>query len=103
VTVPLVDLSIDHLAQVKAFETWGELHANQQSHHVSIGMDSYAELDFISLDFVCLLGLEPYQKHCHNHHIPHIEAAGCSSLKTHGVYHLHGTLTDCWGYQFSFI
>jgi hypothetical protein len=98
VTTPPVDSSIDHLAQVKAFKTWGELHANQQSYHVSIGIDSYAELDFISLDFVCLLGLEPYQKRHHNHHIPHIEAAGCSSLKTHGVYHLHSTLMDCWGY-----
>jgi hypothetical protein len=95
VTIPLVDSLIDYLAQVKAFETWGKLHANQQSHHVSIGMDSYAKLDFISLDFVCLLGLEPCQKCCHNHHIPHIKAAGCSSLKTHGVYHLHGTLMDC--------
>jgi len=103
VTAPPVDSSIDHLAQVKAFETWGELHANQQSHHVSIGMDSYAELDFVSLDFVHSLGLEPCQKRRHNHHIPHIEAAGCSSLETHGVYHLHGTLTDRWGYQFAFI
>ena len=61
-------------------------------------MDSYAELDFISLDFVYLLGLEPCQKHHHNYHIPHIEAAGCSSLKTYGVYYLHGILIDYWGY-----
>jgi hypothetical protein len=58
VTAPPVDSSIDHLAQVKAFETWGELHVNQQSHHVSIGMDSYAELDFILLDFIYSLGLD---------------------------------------------
>jgi hypothetical protein len=57
-------------------------------------MDSYAKLDFVSLDFVYLLGLEPCQKCYHNHHIPHIEAAGCSSLKTHGIYYLHGTLMD---------
>jgi hypothetical protein len=49
------------------------------------------------------MGLTPYWKHCHNHQIPHIEAAGCSSLKTHSIYHLHGTLTDWWGYQFLFI
>jgi hypothetical protein len=61
-------------------------------------MDSYAKLDFISLDFIYLLGLEPYQKYYHNHHIPYIEAAGCSSLKTYSVYYLHGTLIDYWGY-----
>jgi len=100
---PPVDSSNDHLANVKAFETWGDLYANQQSHHVPIGMDSYAELDFVSIDFVRSLNLTPCQKRQHNHHIPYVEAAGCSSLKTHGVYHLHGTLTDGWGHQFSFI
>jgi hypothetical protein len=89
-----VDSLIDHFAQVKAFETWGKLYANQQSHHVSISMDSYAKLDFISLDFICSLGLEPCQKHHYNYHIPHIEAARCSSLETHGVYYLYSTLTD---------
>jgi hypothetical protein len=100
---PPVDSSNDHLANVKAFETWGDLYANQQSHHVSIGMDSYAEMDFVSIDFVHSLGLTPCQKRRHNHQIPYVEAAGCSSLKAHGVYHLHGTLTDRWGYRFSFI
>jgi hypothetical protein len=61
-------------------------------------MDSYAKMDFVSIDFVQSMGLTPCRKHRHNHQIPHIEAAGCSSLKTHGVYHLHGTLTDRWGY-----
>ena len=50
--LPPVDSSKDHLANVKAFETWGDLYANQQSYHVPIGMDSYAELDFASIDFV---------------------------------------------------
>jgi hypothetical protein len=66
-------------------------------------MDSYAELNFVSLDFVYSLGLTPCQKHQHNHHVPCIEVAGCSSLKMYGVYHLHGTLTNQWGYQFLFI
>jgi hypothetical protein len=57
-------------------------------------MDSYAEMDFVSIDFVQLMGLTPCQKYHHNYQIPHIEAAGCSSIKTHGVYHLHGTLTN---------
>jgi hypothetical protein len=94
---PPVGSSNDHLANVKAFETWGGLYANQQSHHVPIGMDSYAELDFVSVDFVHLLGLTPCQRRQHNYQIAYVEAAGCSFLKTHGVYHLHGTLTDRWG------
>jgi hypothetical protein len=57
---PLVDSLNNHLTNIKVFKTWGKLHANQQSHHVSIGMDSYAKLDFISIDFVYLLGLTPY-------------------------------------------
>ena len=50
--LPPVDSSNDHLANVKAFETWGDLYANKQSYHVPIGMDSYPELDFASIDFV---------------------------------------------------
>jgi hypothetical protein len=66
-------------------------------------MDSYAELDFVSLDFVHSLGLTPCQKRQYNYHVPCVKVAGCSSLKMYGVYYLHGTLTDQWGYQFSFI
>jgi hypothetical protein len=93
-----MDLTTNYLINAKAFKTWGELHANQQSLHIPIGMDSYAELDFVSLDFVYSLGLTPCQKRQHNHHIPCVKVAGCSSLKTYSVYHLHGTLTDQWGY-----
>jgi hypothetical protein len=60
--IPPMDSLNNYLMNVKAFKTWGELHANQQSHHVSIGMDSYTELDFVSIDFVYSLGLTPYQK-----------------------------------------
>ena len=94
---------MDHLAVTKAFETWGELHANQQSHHLRFGMDSYAEMDFVSIGFVRSLGPTPCQKRQHHHHIPTIEAAGRASLTTYGVYHLRCTLTDRWGHQFTFI
>jgi hypothetical protein len=47
-----VDSATNQLANIKAFETWGNLYTNQQSHHVSIGMDSYAKMDFVSIDFV---------------------------------------------------
>jgi hypothetical protein len=96
--IPPVDLLNDYLTNIKAFKTWGKLYANQQSHHVSISMDSYAELDFISIDFVYSLGLTPCQKCQHNYQIPHIKATGCSSLKTHGIYHLCGILINHWGY-----
>jgi hypothetical protein len=79
---------------VKAFKTWGKLYANQQSHHVSISMDSYAKLDFISIDFIYSLGLTPCQKHQYNYQIPYIKAARCSSLKIYGIYYLCGTLTN---------
>jgi hypothetical protein len=64
---PPVDSSNNHLANIKAFKTWGNLYTNQQSHHVPIGMDSYAELDFISIDFICLLNLTPCWKRQYNH------------------------------------
>jgi hypothetical protein len=92
--LPPVDLLNNHLTNVKAFKTWGNLYTNQQSHHVPIGMDSYAELDFISIDFICSLNLTPYQKCQYNHQVPYVEAAGCSSLQMYGVYHLCGTFTN---------
>jgi hypothetical protein len=98
VTIPPVDLITNYLVNAKAFKTWGKLHANQQSLHIPIGMDSYAKLNFVSLDFMHSLGLTPCQKCQHNYHVPCVEVAGCSSLKIYGVYHLHGTLTDQWGY-----
>jgi hypothetical protein len=61
-------------------------------------MDSYAKLDFVSLDFVHSLGLTPCQKRQHNYHVPYVKVAGCSSLKMYGIYYLYGTLTDQWGY-----
>jgi hypothetical protein len=47
-----VDLATDQLTNIKAFKTWGNLYANQQSHHVSINMDSYAKMDFVFIDFI---------------------------------------------------
>jgi hypothetical protein len=94
VTIPLVDLITNYLVNTKAFKIWGKLHANQQSLHIPISMDSYAKLDFVFLDFVYSLGLTPCQKCQHNHHVPCVKVAGCSSLKTYGIYHLHGTLTN---------
>jgi hypothetical protein len=57
-------------------------------------MDSYAKLNFVSLDFMYSLGLTLCQKCQHNYHIPCVKVARCSSLKTYGIYHLYGTLTD---------
>ena len=60
-------------------------------------------MDFVSIDFVRSMGLKPCTRTQHNHHLPHIEAAGCTTLTTHGVYHLHCSTTDKWGREFSFV
>ena len=78
----------------KALDTWGEIHTNKQSFHVSFGLDSYTELDFVSIDFIKSLGLKPCTYKCYNHKIPNIEAIGCSSLSTYSVFHLYGVITD---------
>ena len=52
----------NYLIHVRAFKTWGNLYTNQQSYYVPINMDSYAKLDFISINFICLLNLTPYQR-----------------------------------------
>lgn len=92
----------ENLAITKAFETWGELHTNRQSYHVQLGMDTYAEMDFVSIDFVRSVGLTPCRKSQHDHRIPTIEAAGRTSITTHGVYHLRCKIQDRWGHEFSF-
>jgi hypothetical protein len=79
------------------------VHANGNISSVLFDLDSYAEMDFVPVEFVCSQGLKPCNSwKRHDHKIPSIEAAGRSSLRTYGVYHLHCTITDRWGRQFSF-
>ena len=66
-TLPLVDLSNNHLTYVKIFKTWGNLYINQQSYYVPINMDSYTKLNFISINFICSLNLTPYWKCQHKY------------------------------------
>jgi hypothetical protein len=93
-TPPLGSHKRQALSVTKAFYTWGEVHANGNLSSVLFGLDSYAEMDFVSIEFVRSQGLKPCSKKRHNHNIPSIEAAGRSTLKTYGVYHLHCTMTD---------
>ena len=69
-----------------------------------IGLDTYAELDFVSLAFVQGLGLRPClrQKHDHSATLPTIEGAGTAYIKTHGVYHLTLEVIDRWNRTVSF-
>ena len=90
------------LTVTKAFCTWGEVHAKGNVSSVLFGLDSYAEMDFVSIELVRSQGLKPCNRKNHSHKIPSIEAAGCLAIKTYGVYHLHCTITDRWGRQFSF-
>ena len=52
----------NYLAHIKAFKIQGNLYVNQQNYYIPINMDSYAKLDFISINFIYLLNLTPYQK-----------------------------------------
>ena len=101
-TPPLGSHEESALTVTKAFCTWGEVHAKGNVSSVPFGLDSYAEMDFVSIEFVRSQGLKPCNRKNHSHKIPSIEAAGCLAIKTYGVYHLHCTITDRWGRQFSF-
>jgi hypothetical protein len=79
-----VDLFIN-----STLETLGVVHANNQSSPIPFGLDSFAKMDFVSIDFV---QLKPYNRKCHGHHVPLIEAAGHAFVKVSGVYHLHCTI-----------
>ena len=93
----------EELSIAKVLDAMGEVRHQGKRSYVSFGLDSYAEMDFVSIDFVRSMGLKPCTRTQHNHHLPHIEAAGCTTLTTHGVYHLHCSITDKWGREFSFV
>ena len=97
-----MDSATNSLTVTKALETLGVVHTKNQSSPVPFGLDSFAELDFVSIDFVQSLQLKPCNRKCHGHHVPLIEAAGRSFVKVFGVYHLRCTITDRWGRQFAF-
>ena len=61
-----------------------------------IGLDTYAEMDFISVDLARQLGLKPCTHKKHNHHVPLLEAAGGASLTSYGIYHIHLEIKDRW-------
>ncbi len=74
------------------------IHAN-----VVIGLDTYAEMDVVSLAYVQQLGLKPCTRKKHNHAIPTVEGAGMTVIPTYGVYHLHLVITDRWGTKMPFV
>jgi hypothetical protein len=43
---------------VQGFQTQGTINTNQRKQQVSIALDTYAEMDFISYDLVQELGLQ---------------------------------------------
>jgi hypothetical protein len=86
---PPVNSFINNLTVTKALETLGVVHANNQSPPVPFGLDSFAKMDFVSIDFV---QLKPCNRKCHGHYVPLIEAAGHAFVKVLGVYHLHCTI-----------
>ena len=83
---PPVDSFTNDLTVTKALEILGVVHANNQSSLVPFGLDNFAEMDFVSIDFVQSLQLKPCNKKFHGHHVPLIEAAGRTFVKVLGVY-----------------
>jgi len=83
-----VDSTTNCLTVAKALETLGVVHTKNQSSPVPFGLDSFAGLDFVSIDFVQSLRLKPCNRKCYGHHVPLIEAAGRTFIKVFGVYHL---------------
>ena len=81
-----MDLATNSLTVTKALETLSVVHTNNQSSLVPFGLDSFAKMDFVSIDFVQSLQLKPCDKKCHGHHVPLIEAAGRTFVKVLGVY-----------------
>jgi len=70
---------------------------------VSIALDTYAEMDFISYDLVQELGLQPYVRKKHLHVIPEMQAAGLLTPKIYGVYHLKLSIADRYNRLVDFI
>ncbi|OBT39975.1 hypothetical protein VE00_09981 [Pseudogymnoascus sp. WSF 3629] len=101
VSVPDVG-STDCLRIEQAVDTRGTVRAHGKHLRVPIGLDTYAELDFVSLAFVQGLGLRPCLRQKHNHDLPTIEGAGTALIKTHRVYHLTLEITDRWNRTVSF-
>jgi hypothetical protein len=61
---------------------------------VSIALDTYVEMDFVSYDLVQELGLQPCVRKKHLHIIPEVQAAGQLTPKTYRVYHLKLSIAD---------
>ena len=79
---------------MQGFQTQGTISTNQRKQQVSIALDTYAEMDFISYDLVQELGLQPCVRKKHLHIIPEVQAAGLLTPKTYGVYHLKLSIAD---------
>ncbi len=73
-----------------------------KQHHLSIGLDTHAEMDFVSTLFVKSRQLSPCTRTKHNHQVPKVEGAGKASVQTYGVYHLRVTIADRWNRPITF-
>src|SRR5256885_10026099 len=66
----------------RAIDTWGDISANRQHRRVPVGLDTYAEMDFVSTSFVKSLNLRPCTKPKHNHSIPFRSEEHTSELQS---------------------
>lgn len=82
---------------VEAVHTWGTVRVDQQETPVRIGLDTCAEMDFVSLAFVQTMGLQPCARSKHQHVVPPIQGADAQQIPCQGIYHLRVEITDQWG------
>ena len=79
---------------MQGFQTQGTISTSQRKQQVSIVLDTYAEMDFVSHNLVQELGLQPYVWKKHLHIIPEVQTIGLLTPKTYRVYHLKLSITD---------
>jgi hypothetical protein len=93
---PPFAVSSEELKIVKPIDTGGTIHTKGGPSPVQIGLDTYAELDFVSISYVRGLKFTPCKHKNHHHTVPIVEGAGTSTVKTYGVFHLIIDLTHRW-------
>ncbi|KAN0075064.1 hypothetical protein V8E54_007675 [Elaphomyces granulatus] len=85
--------SSTQLRVTEAIKTKGVISPLAAAIPVSVGIDTYAEVDIIDIRFVRQLGLKP----CRNKNLPILRAVNQQNLSTYGAYNVRLELTDSNG------
>ena len=90
----------------KTVDTWMEVSLlNQWSywHCIPIGLNSYSIVNLVSISFIRLFSLLPYNKIKHQHVIPVLEGVEETCPKTHDFFHLKLRITNHYNLSFDFM